>query len=82
MPELAEISRIVHFIRHHLVGKTLTKVSAQNDDIVYGKVGTSASEFEKAMEGKKVVSAGQQGKYFWLIMNEPPHAVMHFGMAG
>ncbi|KAH1667671.1 hypothetical protein KXX46_004309 [Aspergillus fumigatus] len=82
MPELAEVSRIVHFINQHLVGKTLTKVSAQNDDIVYGKVGTSASEFQKAMEGKKVVSAGQQGKYFWLIMNEPPHAVMHFGMAG
>ncbi|KAH1490040.1 hypothetical protein LV164_000219 [Aspergillus fumigatus] len=82
MPELAEVSRIVHFINQHLVGKTLTNVSAQNDDIVYGKVGTSASEFQKAMEGKKVVSAGQQGKYFWLIMNEPPHAVMHFGMAG
>ncbi|RAL12458.1 putative formamidopyrimidine-DNA glycosylase [Aspergillus homomorphus CBS 101889] len=82
MPELAEVSRIVHFIRHHLVGKTLSKVSAQHDDIVYGKVGTSAAEFQKAMEGKKVVGAGQQGKYFWITMSTPPHAVMHFGMAG
>ncbi|PYI18625.1 putative formamidopyrimidine-DNA glycosylase [Aspergillus violaceofuscus CBS 115571] len=82
MPELAEVSRIVHFIRHHLVGKTLTKVSAQHDDIVYGKVGTTAAEFQKAMEGKKVVGAGQQGKYFWITMSTPPHAVMHFGMAG
>ncbi|KAL4814847.1 DNA glycosylase/AP lyase [Aspergillus spinulosporus] len=82
MPELAEIYRIVHFIRQHLVGKTLTKVSTQHDDIIYGKVGTSAAEFQKAMEGKKVIGTGQQGKYFWITMSSPPHAVMHFGMAG
>ncbi|GAB1216305.1 hypothetical protein ATERTT37_005518 [Aspergillus terreus] len=82
MPELAEVFRIVHFIRQHLVGKTLTKVSAQEDPIIYGKVGTSAAEFQKAMEGKKVVGAGQQGKYFWIAMSSPPHPVMHFGMAG
>ncbi|PLB55119.1 hypothetical protein P170DRAFT_374645, partial [Aspergillus steynii IBT 23096] len=82
MPELAEVSRIVYFIRQHLVGKTLSKVSTQNDDIVYGKAGTTAAEFQKAMEGKKVVGAGQQGKYFWIAMSSPPHPVMHFGMAG
>ncbi|KAJ5415817.1 hypothetical protein N7465_004512 [Penicillium sp. CMV-2018d] len=82
MPELAEIHRIVHFIREHLVGKTLSKVQAQHDDIIFGKVGTSAAEFQKAMQGKKVVGTGQQGKYFWITMSSPPHAVMHFGMAG
>ncbi|GKZ68174.1 hypothetical protein AnigIFM50267_002800 [Aspergillus niger] len=82
MPELAEVSRIVHFLRQHLVGKTLSKVSVQNDDIIYGKAGTTAAEFQKAMEGKKVTGAGQQGKYFWIAMSSPPHAVMHFGMAG
>ncbi|KAJ5706994.1 hypothetical protein N7488_006795 [Penicillium malachiteum] len=82
MPEHSEVARIVHFIRKHLVGKTLSKVQAQHDDIVYGKVGTSAAEFQKAMQGKKVVGAGQQGKYFWIEMSSPPHAVMHFGMAG
>ncbi|CAG8876287.1 unnamed protein product [Penicillium nalgiovense] len=82
MPELAEIHRIVHFIREHLVGKTLSKVQAQHDDIIFGKVGTSAAEFQKAMQGKKIVGAGQQGKYFWMTMSSPPHAVMHFGMAG
>lgn len=82
MPELAEVARIVHFIRQHLVGKTLSKVQAQHDDIIFGKVGTSAAEFQKAMQGKKIVSAGQQGKYFWITMSSPPHAVMHFGMAG
>ncbi|KAF7716914.1 Uncharacterized protein PECH_000694 [Penicillium ucsense] len=82
MPELAEVGRIVHFIRQHLVGKTLSKVQANHDEIIYGKVGTSAAEFQKAMQGKKVTGAGQQGKYFWMTMSTPPHAVMHFGMAG
>ena len=82
MPELAEVSRIVHFIRQHLVGKTLPKVSAQHDDIIYGKVGTSAAEFQKVVQGKQVAGAGQQGKYFWITMSSPPHIVMHFGMAG
>lgn len=82
MPELAEVARIVHFIRKHLVGKTLANVQAQNDDIVYGKVGTSAAEFQKTMKGNKVTGAGRQGKYFWITMSKPPHVVMHFGMTG
>lgn len=82
MPEIAEVARIVHFVRKHLVGKTVGKVQASHDDNVYGKVGTSAAEFEKAMMGKKIVGAGQQGKYFWMEMSSPPHPLMHFGMAG
>jgi formamidopyrimidine-DNA glycosylase len=50
--------------------------------IIYGKVGTSASAFQKAMTGKKIVDARQQGKYFWLVMDSQPHPLMHFGMAG
>jgi formamidopyrimidine-DNA glycosylase len=82
MPEIAEVARTVHFIRKLLVGKTLAKVTASDDQIVYGKVGTSAAEFEQHMAGKTVVDAGQQGKYFWMIMSSPPHPVMHFGMTG
>jgi formamidopyrimidine-DNA glycosylase len=82
MPEIAEVARIVHYIRKHLVGKTLAKVVATDDPNVYGKVGTSGAEFQKAMTGKKVVDAGQQGKYFWMVMSSPPHPVMHFGMTG
>jgi formamidopyrimidine-DNA glycosylase len=40
-------------------------VTAQDDGNVFGKVGTSGPEFQKALTGKKVVGAGQQGKYFW-----------------
>lgn len=82
MPELGEVARIVHYLHKHLVGKTLAVVKAQHDENVFGKVGTSAAEFEKALTGKKVLNARQQGKYFWLEMSSPPHPVMHFGMAG
>ncbi|OAL34235.1 formamidopyrimidine-DNA glycosylase [Fonsecaea nubica] len=82
MPEIAEVARTVHYIRKLLVGKTIAKVTATDDANVYGKVGTSAAEFETHMAGKKIVDAGQQGKYFWMIMSSPPHPVMHFGMTG
>ncbi|MCJ1286233.1 hypothetical protein MMC26_005578 [Xylographa opegraphella] len=82
MPEIGEVARIVNYIRQHLVGRTLAVVKAQHDENVYGKVGTSATEFEKALAGKKVLGAKQQGKYFWLEMSSPPHPLMHFGMAG
>ncbi|KAL8843440.1 MAG: hypothetical protein Q9176_002053 [Flavoplaca citrina] len=58
------------------------EVKAQHDENVFGKVGTSAAEFEKSLLGKKVVDAKQQGKYFWLVMSSPPHPLFHFGMAG
>ncbi|ESZ90149.1 putative formamidopyrimidine-DNA glycosylase [Sclerotinia borealis F-4128] len=82
MPEIAEVARAVHFIRKSLVGKTISVVKAQDDTNVFGKVGTSAAEFQKALTGKKVLGAGQQGKYFWMIMSSPPHPVLHFGMTG
>lgn len=82
MPEIAEITRIVHFLRTHLKGKRISNVLVQDDDIIYGKVGTSAAEFKKALTGRTVQDAHQQGKYFWLEMDKPPHPLMHFGMTG
>lgn len=49
------------------MGRTLAIVKAQHDENVFGKVGTSAAEIEKAITGKKIVGAGQQGKYFWYV---------------
>jgi formamidopyrimidine-DNA glycosylase len=82
MPEIGEVARIVHFLRKHLVSRRITSVKAFEDTIVYGKVGTSAEAFAKALEGKTVLDARQQGKYFWLVMDSPPHPLMHFGMSG
>ncbi|KAH7319757.1 Formamidopyrimidine-DNA glycosylase N-terminal domain-containing protein [Stachybotrys elegans] len=82
MPEIAEVARIVHFLRQSLVGKRIATVAAIEDTNVFGKVGTSGPEVEEALKGKKVVSAGSQGKYFWITLEKPPHLVMHFGMTG
>ncbi|KAI1758175.1 formamidopyrimidine-DNA glycosylase [Xylaria castorea] len=82
MPEIAEVARVTHFLRQHLVGKKIGKIVAQDDSSVFGKVGTTGSAFQAALVGKRVVSAGSQGKYFWLELDTPPHPVMHLGMTG
>ncbi|KAF2151253.1 formamidopyrimidine-DNA glycosylase [Myriangium duriaei CBS 260.36] len=82
MPEIAEVARVVHYLKKHLVGKKIINTLVQEDDIIYGKVGTSASAFKKAMDGKTIIDARQQGKYFWLVADSPPHPVMHLGMTG
>ncbi|KAI8312544.1 hypothetical protein K4K61_010096 [Colletotrichum sp. SAR11_59] len=76
------VARCVHFLRRHLLGKKIARVSAPGDANVFGKVGTSGPAFEEAVKGKKVVSVGSQGKYFWITFDRPPHAVMHLGMTG
>lgn len=73
---------MVHYLRHHLVGKTIGKVLAPDDNNVFGKAGTSGSAFAKALAGKTVTEVGSQGKYFWVALSSPPHAVMHLGMTG
>lgn len=62
------VARIVHFLKKNLVGKTIAKATAPDDAVVFGKAGTTGPEFEKAMTGKKVIDAGQQGKYFWYVL--------------
>jgi hypothetical protein len=58
---------VVHYLRLHLVGKTIKHVKAIEDTNVFGKVGTTGSEVAAALTGKKVLSAGTQGKYFWWV---------------
>ncbi|CAK7223022.1 hypothetical protein SCUCBS95973_005033 [Sporothrix curviconia] len=82
MPEIAEAARIVHFLRAHLVGKRIKAATAIDDASVFGKVGTTGDAVANALTGKKVVGAGSQGKYFWLVLDSAPHLVMHFGMTG
>lgn len=81
-PQIGEVARAVHHLRKHLVNRTIKSVQASEDEIVYGKVGTSAAAFKTALTGKKVLAAKQQGKYFYLEMSSPPHPLMHFGMTG
>ena len=43
----------MHYLRQHLVGKTIKSVDALDDPIIFGKVGTSGSEVAAALTGKK-----------------------------
>lgn len=80
--QIAEVHRVVHFLRKHLLNRKISKVFAEDDTIVYGKVGTSAEEVKKSLTGKTVVGVKQQGKYFWMELSKPPHLLMHLGMTG
>lgn len=82
MNKIGEIARIVHYLKKHVVNRTIASILTSQDDIVYGKVGCSHTQFEKSLTGKKVLDARQQGKYFWLVMDSAPHPLMHFGMTG
>ncbi|GAP91235.1 putative formamidopyrimidine-DNA glycosylase [Rosellinia necatrix] len=82
MPEIAEVARVTHFLRQHLVGKRIGRVAAADDGSVFGKAGTSGAAFAAALAGRRVVAAGRQGKYFWLELDAPPHPVLHLGMTG
>jgi formamidopyrimidine-DNA glycosylase len=59
------VARIVYFLRIHLVGKTIKTAEAIDDASVFGKAGTTGSAVAAALTGRRVVSAGTQGKYFW-----------------
>lgn len=63
MPEIGEVARAVNRLRTHLVGKSISKVTAVKDLLVYKD--TTHEAFKKALEGKKVLGAKQWGKYFW-----------------
>lgn len=82
MPELAEVARCVSFIEKNVINKKMVKVEAADDDMIFGKAGTTSAAFIKALSGRRITGAGQKGKYLWLVISEGPHVVMHFGMSG
>ncbi|CAG9943732.1 unnamed protein product [Clonostachys rosea f. rosea IK726] len=94
MPEIAEVARIVHFLKLTLVGKRITQASAIDDSNVFGKVGTTGADVAAALKGKKasllplhpssqcLISESCIGHIRRLTLEKPPHLVMHFGMTG
>jgi hypothetical protein len=51
--QIGEVARVVHFLRKHCANRVISTIQVQEDNIVYGKVGTSATAFQKAFTGKK-----------------------------
>jgi len=69
MPELVQVARLVGRLKKYLVGKTLKNVAAMDDPVVFKD--TTAHEFLRAMEGRKVLDAKSLGKYFWSVIPSP-----------
>ncbi|OQO04882.1 hypothetical protein B0A48_07899 [Cryoendolithus antarcticus] len=82
MPEIGEVARIVNYLCKHLLNRTISSCTAYTDEIVYGKVGCSAEAFQGHTADRLVTNVAQQGKYFYLTFDKPPHAVLHLGMTG
>ena len=49
------VARIVHFLRLHLVGRTIANAAAIDDANVFGKVGTTGAKVAAALTGRKVM---------------------------
>lgn len=49
------VARIVHFLRIHLVGRTIANAAAIDDANVFGKVGTTGAKVAAALTGRKVM---------------------------
>lgn len=54
MPEIGEVARIVSRLRHHLEGKTIAKVVAVEDKLVFKD--TTHKEIMAKISGKQVVT--------------------------
>ena len=80
MPEIGEVARVVHYLKKHVIGRTISKLIALDDNKVFKDC--TGEDFRRNLTGKRVLDARQQGKYFWLVMSSPPHPLMHLGMTG
>lgn len=53
---------------------------ASDDPVVYDRASPTA--VQAALLDRTVAATGRKGKYFWLVLDRPPHPVFHFGMSG
>lgn len=80
MPELPEVETARRLAQRALAGQRIERVAAADDPVVYDRASPAA--LEAALLGRTVAGTGRKGKYFWLVLDRPPHPVFHFGMSG
>ncbi|CAI7863558.1 unnamed protein product [Closterium sp. NIES-53] len=79
MPELPEVEAARRAAEAHLVGRRILSVVVAEDEKVLE--GCSAEEVRAALQGRVVVGAGRKGKHLWLLLDQPPMPLFHFGRA-
>ena len=80
MPELPEVETARRRLERSLLGQQIIRVAASDDPLVFDR--SSPAQVEAALRGQVVLGTGRKGKYFWLLLDQPPHPVFHFGMSG
>ena len=80
MPELPECERGRRILERVVVGRTITRVIAEDDTIVFD--GVAPQTFARTLKGRRALSAERRGKAIWLTLDRAPHPLFHFGMTG
>ena len=80
MPELPEVERGRRLAEAVTVGRRIERAWCDDDPIVFDGIGPDY--WRGALEGKRVAAVRRWGKQLWLELDEPPHPLFHFGMAG
>ncbi len=80
MPELPEVERGRRLAEAVAAGRRIARVWCEDDPLVFDAVATA--RWREALEGRRVEAARRWGKQIWFVLDEPPHPLFHFGMAG
>lgn len=80
MPELPEVETARRRAERALGGQRIVRVAAADDPLVFDR--GSPAQVEVTLTSRVVVGTGRKGKYFWLVLDRPPHPVFHLGMSG
>ena len=80
MPELPEVETARRLADRHVVGKTIEKVFATDDRIVY--VDIAPRTFANKLRGRTVEAVCRRGKQMWMQLDHRPWPTFHFGMSG
>ncbi len=80
MPELPEVESQRRLAHAALAGKRIASAQAGEDPIVFDR--QSADAVVRHLRGRRVVDTGRRGKYQWLVLDQAPHLILHFGMTG
>jgi formamidopyrimidine-DNA glycosylase len=79
MPELPEVANFRKYFETHALNLEIASVRVKDPRIVRG---LSADELERALSGRRFISARQHGKYLFAATDRRRWFIMHFGMTG
>jgi len=80
MPELPEVEHARRLAEAVAAGRVVRRVACADDRIVFE--GVAPATFARTVRGRTVRAVRRRGKHVWLVLDRPPHALLHFGMAG